>query len=116
MFLNEIEEILDIVDPVNFASIAEPLFKRIAKCVSSPHFQVVERALYLWNNDYIASLIHDHADIILPIVFPALTTTSRSHWNRGISILVENTLKTFLDNHPELYEQCREMNKATRMK
>lgn len=114
MFLNEVEEILDIVDPANFAAIAVPLFKRIGKCVSSPHFQVVERALYLWNNDYIANLIHDHAETILPILFPALTTTARTHWNRGISILVENTLKSFMDNQPELYEQCREMSKASR--
>jgi serine/threonine-protein phosphatase 2A regulatory subunit B' len=137
MFLNEIEEILDIVDSANFATIAEHLFKRIARCISSPHFQVccrvvcavcrtrlepnrcvqrqvVERALYLWNNDYIATLIHDYAEDILPLVFPALTTTARSHWNRGISILVENTLKTFLDNHAELYDRCREMNKAAR--
>ncbi|KAI9023291.1 phosphatase 2A regulatory B subunit-domain-containing protein [Hyaloraphidium curvatum] len=116
MFLNEIEEILDIVDPPNFALVADPLFRRIAKCISSPHFQVVERALYLWNNDYIANLIHDHADMVLPLVFGALSTASRSHWNRGIAILVENTLKGFLDNHPDLYERCREASKAARIR
>lgn len=40
MFLGEIEEILDVVDPPQFVKIQEPLFRQISKCVSSPHFQV----------------------------------------------------------------------------
>lgn len=40
MFLGEIEEILDVIDPPQFVKIQEPLFRQIAKCVSSPHFQV----------------------------------------------------------------------------
>lgn len=40
MFLGEIEEILDVIEPTQFTKIQEPLFKQIAKCVSSPHFQV----------------------------------------------------------------------------
>ena len=40
MFLGEIEEILDVIDPAQFQKVMEPLFKKIARCVSSPHFQV----------------------------------------------------------------------------
>ena len=40
MFLGEVEEILDVIEPSQFQKIQEPLFKQIAKCVSSPHFQV----------------------------------------------------------------------------
>jgi serine/threonine-protein phosphatase 2A regulatory subunit B' len=40
MFLGEIEEILDVIEPPQFVKIMEPLFKQIARCVSSPHFQV----------------------------------------------------------------------------
>lgn len=40
MFLGEIEEILDVIEPPQFVKIQEPLFRQIAKCVSSPHFQV----------------------------------------------------------------------------
>lgn len=40
MFLGEIEEILDVIEPAQFAKIQEQLFRQIAKCVSSPHFQV----------------------------------------------------------------------------
>lgn len=40
MFLNEIEEILDVIEPLEFVKIEGPLFTQIARCVSSPHFQV----------------------------------------------------------------------------
>ncbi|CAB1343567.1 unnamed protein product, partial [Coregonus sp. 'balchen'] len=82
MFLNELEEILDVIEPSEFVKIMEPLFRQLAKCVSSPHFQVAERALYYWNNEYIMSLISDNAAKILPIMFPALYKNSKSHWNK----------------------------------
>ena len=46
MYLNEVEEILDVIEPSEFVKIQVPLFKQLARCVSSQHFQVAERALY----------------------------------------------------------------------
>ncbi|KAJ3044123.1 Serine/threonine-protein phosphatase 2A 56 kDa regulatory subunit gamma isoform [Rhizophlyctis rosea] len=82
MFLNEVEEILDVIEPQEFVKIQVPLFQQIARCVSSPHFQVAERALYYWNNDYIINLIGDNAGVILPIMFSSLYRNSKTHWNR----------------------------------
>ena len=76
------EEILDVMEPNEFVKIQVPLFQQIARAVSSPHFQVAERALYYWNNDYIINLIGENAAVILPIMFPALYRNSKSHWNR----------------------------------
>lgn len=42
MFLGEIEEILDVIEPSQFIRVQEPLFKQIAACISSPHFQVTQ--------------------------------------------------------------------------
>lgn len=41
MFLNELEEILDVIEPAEFQKVMDPLFRQLAKCVSSPHFQVI---------------------------------------------------------------------------
>ncbi|MBZ3875349.1 Serine/threonine-protein phosphatase 2A 56 kDa regulatory subunit gamma isoform [Sciurus carolinensis] len=72
VFLNELEEILDVIEPSELVKIMEPLFWQLAKCVSSPHFQVAEQALYYWTNEYIMSLTSDNAAKILPIMFPSL--------------------------------------------
>ncbi|KAG0201609.1 Serine/threonine-protein phosphatase 2A 56 kDa regulatory subunit delta isoform [Mortierella sp. GBA30] len=106
MFLNEIEEILDVIEPLEFVKIEGPLFTQIARCVSSPHFQVAERALYYWNNEYIVNLIHDNADDILPIMFQSLYKNSKTHWNRTIHGLVFNALKLFMDVTPKLFDEC----------
>lgn len=47
MFLNELEEILDVIEPSEFVKVQEPLFRQLAKCVSSPHFQVPGPGLLL---------------------------------------------------------------------
>jgi len=63
MFLNELEEILDVIEHSEFSKIMTPLFNQLARCVSSPHFQVAERALYYWNNEYFISLVQDHTKV-----------------------------------------------------
>ncbi|KAJ1330342.1 hypothetical protein BSLG_009478 [Batrachochytrium salamandrivorans] len=106
MFLNECEEILDVMEPQEFFKIQAPLFQQIARCVSSPHFQVAERALYYWNNDYITNLISDNVNAILPIMFSALYRNSKTHWNRTIHGLVYNALKLFMEMSPKLFDEC----------
>ncbi|XP_018797729.1 PREDICTED: serine/threonine-protein phosphatase 2A 56 kDa regulatory subunit gamma isoform isoform X4 [Bactrocera latifrons] len=106
MFLNELEELLDVIEPAEFQKVMEPLFRQIAKCVSSPHFQVAERALYYWNNEYIMSLIADNSQVILPIMFPALNRNSKTHWNKTIHGLIYNALKLFMEMNQRLFDEC----------
>ncbi|KAG1086307.1 hypothetical protein G6F42_021042 [Rhizopus arrhizus] len=106
MFLNEIEEILDIIDNSEFPKVCVPIFEKVAQCVSSSHFQVAERALYLWNNDFIVNLMHENVKTIMPIMFKPLYTFSQQHWNRTIHGLVYNALKIFMDMDPQLFDQC----------
>lgn len=116
MFLGEIEEILDVIEPPQFVKIQEPLFRQISKCVSSPHFQVAERALYFWNNEYAMSLIEDNNAVIMPIMFPALYRISKEHWNQTIVALVYNVLKTFMEMNSKLFDELTASYKAERQK
>jgi serine/threonine-protein phosphatase 2A regulatory subunit B' len=40
MYLNEVEEILDIIDAAEFHKIVTPLFTQLSRCINSQHFQV----------------------------------------------------------------------------
>jgi serine/threonine-protein phosphatase 2A regulatory subunit B' len=102
MFLNEVEDIFEVMDPAEFAKVQEPLFNQLAKSVASPHFQVnspcltpdkpgtdsrckvAERALYFWNNEYFCNLVSDNVETILPIMFAPLYENSKGHWNRFV--------------------------------
>ncbi|KAL3316977.1 Serine/threonine-protein phosphatase 2A 56 kDa regulatory subunit alpha isoform [Cichlidogyrus casuarinus] len=116
MFLGEMEEILDIIEPGHFKTIMVPLFKQIAKSVSSSHFQVAERALYYFNNEYFVSLTEDNNLVLLPILFPSFYRISREHWNQTIVALVVNVLKTFMDINLTLFDELSNAYKNDRHK
>ncbi|XP_078418364.1 protein phosphatase 2, regulatory subunit B', epsilon isoform X2 [Cetorhinus maximus] len=116
MFLGEVEEILDVIEPTQFVKIQDPLFKQISRCVSSPHFQVAERALYYWNNEYIMSLIEENSAVILPIMFPSLYRISKEHWNPAIVALVYNVLKAFMEMNSPLFDELTATYKSDRQK
>lgn len=116
MFLGEVEEILDIVDPAQFVIIQEPLFRKLTKCISSPHFQVAERALYFWNNEYVVSLIEENSEALLPIMFDSLYRISKEHWNKTIVALVYNVLKTMMQMNSKLFDDLTNSYKADKQK
>ncbi|KAK5837467.1 serine/threonine protein phosphatase 2A 57 kDa regulatory subunit B' theta isoform-like [Gossypium arboreum] len=106
MFLNELEEVLEATQPPEFQRCMMPLFRQIARCMNSLHFQVAERALFLWNNDHIENLIIQNRKVILPIIFPALEKNARNHWNQAVHSLTLNVRKIFNDLDPELFKEC----------
>nr|GEZ55123.1 serine/threonine protein phosphatase 2A 57 kDa regulatory subunit B' beta isoform-like [Tanacetum cinerariifolium] len=81
LFLGELEEVLESTQAVEFQRCMVPLFRQLARCLNSPHFQVAERALFMWNNEHLVSLIAQNRTVILPIIFDALELNVQAHWN-----------------------------------
>ncbi|CBI28848.3 unnamed protein product, partial [Vitis vinifera] len=106
MFLGELEEVLEATQPAEFQRCMVPLFRQIGRCLNSSHFQVAERALFLWNNDHIRNLITQNCMVILPIIFPALERNARSHWNQAVQSLTLNVRKIFSDQDQVLLDEC----------
>ena len=69
--------------------------------------QVAERALFLWNNEHIVSLIAQNRGMILHIIFEALEKNIQSHWNQAVHGLTVNVRKMFLEMDVELFEECQ---------
>mmetsp|Transcript_5150 Transcript_5150/g.15714 ORF Transcript_5150/g.15714 Transcript_5150/m.15714 type:complete len:571 (+) Transcript_5150:208-1920(+) len=93
LLLNELEEILDVIEPEEFEKVHVSLFTKLAQCIGSAHFQVAERALYFWNNEYLMSLVSGQLSVLMPVIFPPLYKNSKSHWNRAIHGLIFNALR-----------------------
>ncbi|KAF2284897.1 hypothetical protein GH714_032153 [Hevea brasiliensis] len=106
MFLGELEEVLEATQAAEFQRCMIPLFRQIGRCLNSSHFQVAERALFLWNNDHIRNLITQNRQVILPIIFPALERNTRGHWNQAVQSLTLNVRKIFSDADQELFDDC----------
>ena len=76
LFLNELEQVLELTQPEEFGLLVPALFRRVSASIASPHFQVAERALFLWHNEYISHLIAQHREEILPILYPVLSASA----------------------------------------
>nr|GMD39510.1 serine/threonine protein phosphatase 2A 57 kDa regulatory subunit B' beta isoform-like [Ipomoea batatas] len=106
-FLGELEEVLEATQASEFQRCMVPLYRQIARCLNSPHFQVAERALFLWNNEHIVSLIAQNRNAILPIIFEALEKNIQFHWNQAVHGLTVNVRKMFLEMDANLFEECQ---------
>eukprot|EP01084_Bolivina_argentea_P001888 3500_1 len=113
LYLSELEEVLEMTEQPQFEKLIIPIFKRIAACICSPHFQVAERALFLWNNDVIAAFMSDHRPVILPLLYPALHTNLERHWNNTVTQLTTHIMQQFMDMDEKLFKTVEQRYKET---
>jgi len=106
LFLNELEEMLELTQPSEFHRMQVVLFRRLALCIRFPHFQVAERTLFFWNNDYIVKLINQNRRELFPIILGALYKNSKEHWNSAVHGLTFNVLKLLMEADPQLFDEC----------
>lgn len=102
LFLQELEEVLDLGSRAEVVSLLPRLFKQIGRCIMSENSQVAERALFLWNKDVITTLTADHRVAILPVLYPAITN---KHWNKQVNELAGNIVRMFKEMDIKLWER-----------
>lgn len=112
LFLNEMEETLELTQPSEFLRLQLALFRRVALCITCPHFQVAERTLFLWNNDYVVKLINQNRAELFPIIIGALYKNSKQHWNSAVHGLTFNVLKLLMEADPTLFDECSAKHRA----
>merc|ERR1719159_1898227 len=112
LFLNELEETLELTQPSEFHRMQDSLFRRLALCITCPHFQVAERTLFFWNNDYIVKLINQNRQELFPIITGALYKNSKQHWNSAVHALTFNVLKLVMEADPPLFDECSAKHQA----
>uniref|UniRef100_K3X5R1 Serine/threonine protein phosphatase 2A regulatory subunit n=1 Tax=Globisporangium ultimum (strain ATCC 200006 / CBS 805.95 / DAOM BR144) TaxID=431595 RepID=K3X5R1_GLOUD len=106
LFLNELEEIIELVQIEQFALVLRPLFLRMSQAVCSSHFQVSQRALYLWNNESLVRMVSARRAEVLPLIFGALYRNCENHWHSTVQTLTYNVLKLFMEMDSQLFDQC----------
>lgn len=104
--LGELEEVLELTRPAQFAAVLPQLFRQISACIESPHFQIAERALFFWNNEYIVNLIVHHRERVVPFVFGALQRNAEDHWNPNVRSLSYNVQKLLAEMDNSLYQRA----------
>mmetsp|Transcript_85656 Transcript_85656/g.171461 ORF Transcript_85656/g.171461 Transcript_85656/m.171461 type:complete len:457 (+) Transcript_85656:88-1458(+) len=110
LFMNELEEILELLGEEQLEDLKGELFLLLANCVASQHFQVVERTLFLWNNETLCSqgcLSRRYTPELLPLIYGDLYEKSEGHWNATVLGLAQNVLKMYHDSDMATYQDCQ---------
>eukprot|EP00497_Spongosphaera_streptacantha_P001194 TRINITY_DN1816_c0_g1_i1.p1 TRINITY_DN1816_c0_g1~~TRINITY_DN1816_c0_g1_i1.p1 ORF type:complete len:265 (+),score=12.12 TRINITY_DN1816_c0_g1_i1:213-1007(+) len=98
MNANEFE--MDTLQPL-----ITPIFNRIAKCIESLNYTVGERALTMWNSDFIRWLCAELRDIIFPIISTSLLRNVTKHWSENVRSLSDDVMDVFKDIDPLLWSE-----------
>jgi len=109
LFINELEEILELIGADQLHHVHKSLGRILSKCLGSQHFQVAERTLFLWNNEHLVTngcLSKQHAELILPVIYAPLYKNSSGHWNTTVEGLAQNVLKLYMDFDSKLFDTC----------
>jgi serine/threonine-protein phosphatase 2A regulatory subunit B' len=105
MYLNELEEILERLTVNELEAASAPLFRQLAKCVQSSHFQVAERAICLLNYDILLRYISSHREQTMPPLLRSLQTASAAHWNPTVCELTSNNLRLLMEMDEAMAER-----------
>eukprot|EP01121_Diplochlamys_sp_Union-15-3_P015416 TRINITY_DN5092_c0_g1_i1.p1 TRINITY_DN5092_c0_g1~~TRINITY_DN5092_c0_g1_i1.p1 ORF type:complete len:603 (+),score=82.23 TRINITY_DN5092_c0_g1_i1:94-1902(+) len=93
LFVTELEEILEFLDPPFLMNVYQAAFTKISQCLCSHRYLVVERALKLLQNNEICRSVLHYAQDILPIILPSLCLASRDHWSRRTRVMADEFLQ-----------------------
>eukprot|EP00917_Polyrhabdina_sp_WS-2016_P016471 GHVP01035597.1.p1 GENE.GHVP01035597.1~~GHVP01035597.1.p1 ORF type:complete len:587 (+),score=95.14 GHVP01035597.1:35-1762(+) len=117
LFLSELEELIEAGRTAEVSDkVLNDLFKKIADCIESCHFQVAERALFLWNNEQFVTFINQHKAISFPVVVRGLFWCSENHWHRTVTDLVFNVSNCLGQTDGELFDTCYEESNKNKEK
>ena len=106
MFLNEIEEIVELSSEEDFIRYQAPLLRQLVECIENSHFQVAERALLFWNNEHFVRMVSEASESLFPLIVPRMAKNAAGHWNRNVQSYSLNALKVTMSLNPELFDAC----------
>jgi len=110
LYLSELEELIDEMQPEQFRSLEKLIYTKMSKCIKSEHYQVAERALMYWENEYIVSLMEVDKNVSCPILLPSLLHSSKFHWHRSVVEMATKGTKYFIEGK-SLTELVRHLNR-----
>lgn len=106
LFLSELVDILEVSCDMNqLERLAPKIFKRLVKCIASPHLQVSDRAMCFFENDFFLNIIKYFKHISFPILVPIIQDLSQNHWHKLILESLTALRNIIRDSDPVLFEK-----------
>ena len=111
LFLNELEDLFEPLEPIHVRGYVKPLGRRLARCIASSCSQIVERVMYLWNSSAFNLLFvrdKQNVTVLAPLVYNALRRCSEDASNASLRQMAIHVIGILMDSNTELVEQLAE--------
>ena len=111
LFLNELEDLFEPLEPIHVRGYVKPLGRRLARCIASSCSQIVERVMYLWNSSAFNLLFvrdKQNVTVLAPLVYNALRRCSEDVSNASLRQMAIHVIGILMDSNTELVEQLAE--------
>ena len=113
-FLQELLEVLDVCDYQNLEPLVESVFRRVVRCMESPHLQVCDTALSFFEHDFFISILRHFRSRVFPFLVPAVVELADNCWHK----LLQDSMKTFKkmirDLDPVLFDRTPKSASASK--
>lgn len=106
LFLAELLDILEVSCDMNqLEKLAPKIFKRLVKCIASPHLQVSDRTMCFFENDFFLNILKHFKHISFPILVPIISYLAQNHWHKLILESLTALRNIIRDSDPGLFEK-----------
>ncbi|TNV73132.1 hypothetical protein FGO68_gene16958 [Halteria grandinella] len=96
LFIMHLGEAIEICDFDKQGPLAIRVFKRIVKCLSGEHLQIVDQAMCLFEKDIVLQVLHNYKNLIYPFLVPVVDNLAQTHWHpqlkesfKSLSLIIE---------------------------
>ncbi|KAK7390803.1 hypothetical protein VNO78_18887 [Psophocarpus tetragonolobus] len=105
LFIGELEDLVENLDPDQYRKLALPLCTQITKCINSWNSQVAERALYVWNNEQFVKMALIGTVEVFTVIVEGMEKNLKWHWSKSVRQLTESVKLMLEEMDPDLYSK-----------
>ena len=106
LFLAELLDILEVCcDAQKLEPLLPKIFKRLVKCIASPHLQVSDRSMCFFENEFFLNIIRTYKNVGYPILVPVINHLATHHWHKLILESLSALRNIIKDIDPQLFEK-----------
>ncbi len=106
LFLAELLDILEVCcDTQKLEPLLPKIFKRLVKCIASPHLQVSDRSMCFFENDFFLNILRNYKQIAFPILVPVINHLATHHWHKLILESLSALRNIIRDTDAQLFEK-----------
>ncbi len=108
LLLHELETLIRYLPPDSFEFLAPLIVSQVANCLSTENSRIVERALFMWQDDHFLGLIEEQIKAVMKPIISVLYRDGKPFWNPTVNKMTAAVLERMEKMDQVLFAQVSE--------